>query len=104
MRDFYKDIRAFFKDAPNNERIISLYERGLITMNEAIKELVEDNNVHKVYYTIEYKPTTKGRYKPVDDILYEYEDATALMAKYENTAGYFRLKRTYKGMTQTLHA
>lgn len=106
MKDFYKDIRAFFKDAPNNERIISLYERGLITLNEAIKELVEDSDIHNFWYSIQFRDKgKKGKYKPLNDIFYDYEEAAAFISRLEDHPVYeFRLKKTYKGITETLHA
>lgn len=106
MNNFYKDIKVFFKDAPGNERIISLYERGLITITEAIRELVENNDIHNFWYSLEFREKAKkGRYKPLNDTLYEYEEAAAYISGLEDHSFYeFRLKKTYKGITQTLHA
>lgn len=44
MNDFFKDLKKIIKKSPANDKIIAAYNRGLITLDEAIKQILREAN------------------------------------------------------------
>ena len=47
MKNFMKDFRQWIKESANNKRVIELYNRGLITIWEALT-LIDKNNIEEI--------------------------------------------------------
>lgn len=43
MNDFFKDLKKRVKSSPENDKILAAYNRGLITLNEALKEIIRND-------------------------------------------------------------
>lgn len=95
MNIFFSDFRKYVNEAPNAVKIIAQYERGLITLSEALKSIEQDNDNNNFYFMIQYKERKKGaRWHYLTDTLYTYEEAQDEVFSRQNHEIYeFRAKK-----------
>lgn len=91
----------YLQATPEAEKINNLWERGLVTYSEAVKELIQAAENTQYYFIIEYRTEAGKRFKPLDDIEREHAEATQELDKLTKAAPhlYFRLKKYPKFKT-----
>ena len=83
-------IAAHLEEAPDAAHLADIWSRGLITLDEATRLLMEARKNADFWHVIQYQTDTGARWKDYTDTQYSYSEARDELSRLRDAAPGFR--------------